>query len=168
MKVIAGELGEDEDDDASVYRTKIRALKLDKELELDGRLIKDHDRNISSVVKTDGGAGEDAEGKEARTHVKPLITGEKFSLAEARIFTGRTHQIRVHLASAGYPLAGDVKYGTPKMSEYLRKQGVSMQLLHAYKLVFKNMPEELAALEGKVVKAEPPADFQKAQQKLVR
>ena len=128
-------------------------------MELDGRLSKDHDRNISSV---------DEDGKEARTHVKPLITGERFSLAEARIFTGRTHQIRVHLASAGYPLAGDVKYGTPKMSEYLRKQGVSMQLLHAYKLVFKDMPEELSALEGKVVEAAPPADFAKAKEKLVR
>lgn len=140
------------------YYMTIVCGKLDKELELDGRLSKDHDMNISSV---------DEEGKEASTHVKPLITGEKFSLAEARIFTGRTHQIRVHLASAGYPLAGDVKYGTPKMSEYLRKQGISMQLLHAYKLVFKEMPEELSALEGKVVEVEPPADFAKAKEKLI-
>lgn len=157
-----------ERDHVEKYYMTIVCGKLDKELELDGRLVKDHDRNISSVVESDGAAGEDAEGKEARTHVKPLITGERFSLAEARIFTGRTHQIRVHLASAGYPLAGDVKYGTPKMSEYLRKQGVSMQLLHAYKLVFKDMPEELSALEGKVVEAAPPADFAKAKEKLVR
>ncbi len=155
-----------ERDHVEKYYMTIVCGKLDKELEIDGRLVKDHERNISSVVN--GGVGEDAEGKEARTHVRPLITGEKFSLAEARIFTGRTHQIRVHLASVGYPLAGDVKYGAPKMSEYLRKQGVSMQLLHAYKLVFKDMPEELAALEGKVVEAAPPADFVKAQQKLVR
>ena len=148
-----------ERDHVEKYYMTIVCGKLDKEMELDGRLSKDHDRNISSV---------DEDGKEARTHVKPLITGERFSLAEARIFTGRTHQIRVHLASAGYPLAGDVKYGTPKMSEYLKKQGVSMQLLHAYKLVFKDMPEELSALEGKVVEAAPPADFAKAKEKLVR
>lgn len=157
-----------ERDHVEKYYMTIVCGKLDKELELDGRLVKDHERNISSVVKHHGGAEEDAEGKEARTHVKPLITGEKFSLAEARIFTGRTHQIRVHLASAGYPLAGDVKYGTPRMTEYLRKQGVSMQLLHAYKLVFKDMPEELSALEGKVVEAAPPADFVRAKEKLVR
>ena len=148
-----------ERDHVEKYYMTIVCGKLDKEMELDGRLSKDHDRNISSV---------DEDGKEARTHVKPLITGERFSLAEARIFTGRTHQIRVHLASAGYPLAGDVKYGTPKMSEYLKKQGVTMQLLHAYKLVFKDMPEELSALEGKVVEAAPPADFAKAKEKLVR
>ena len=148
-----------ERDHVEKYYMTIVCGKLDKEMDLDGRLAKDHDRNISSV---------DDEGKEARTYVRPLITGEKFSLAEARIFTGRTHQIRVHLASAGYPLAGDVKYGTPKMSEYLKKQGVTMQLLHAYKLVFKDMPEELASLEGKVVEAAPPADFAKAQEKLVR
>ena len=148
-----------ERDHVEKYYMTIVCGKLDKEMTLEGRLAKDHDRNISSV---------DDEGKEAKTQVRPLITGEKFSLAEARIFTGRTHQIRVHLADAGYPLAGDVKYGTPKMSEYLRKQGVSMQLLHAYKLVFNNMPEELAALEGKVVETAPPADFARAKEKLVR
>lgn len=157
-----------ERDHVEKYYMTIVCGKLDEELELDGRLVKDHERNISSVVNPRGGAEGDAEGKEARTHVKPLITGEKFSLAEARIFTGRTHQIRVHLASAGYPLAGDVKYGTPRMTEYLKKQGVSMQLLHAYKLVFKDMPEVLSALEGKVVEAAPPADFVRAKEKLVR
>ncbi len=157
-----------ERDHVEKYYMTIVCGKLDKELELDGRLVKDHERNISSVVNPRGGSEEDAEGKEARTHVKPLITGEKFSLAEARIFTGRTHQIRVHLASAGYPLAGDVKYGTSRMTEYLRKQGVSMQMLHAYKLVFKDMPEELSALEGKVVEVAPPADFVRAKEKLVR
>ncbi len=148
-----------ERDHVEKYYMTIVCGKLDKEMILEGKLTKDHDRNISSV---------DDEGKEAKTHVRPLMTGEKFSLAEAQIFTGRTHQIRVHLADAGYPLAGDVKYGIPKISEYLRKQGVTMQLLHAYKLIFKGMPEELSALEGKVVEAAPPADFEKAKEKLVR
>lgn len=148
-----------ERDHVEKYYMTIVCGKLNKEMTLEGKLAKDHDRNISSV---------DDEGKEAKTIVRPLITGERFSLAEAQIFTGRTHQIRVHLADAGYPLAGDIKYGNQRTSEYLKKQGVTMQLLHAYRLKFKDMPEELAALEGKVVEAAPPADFAKAQAKLVR
>ena len=109
-------------------------------------------------------------GERAVTHYQTICknTERNLSLLLLHLDTGRTHQIRVHLASAGYPLAGDVKYGTPRMTEYLRKQGVSMQLLHAYKLVFKDMPEELSVLEGKVVEAAPPADFVRAKEKLVR
>lgn len=159
-----------ERDHVEKYYMTIVCGKLDKELILDGRLVKDHERNISSVVPSkDGSKGEDGveEGKEAMTHVRPLVVGKNFSLAEARIFTGRTHQIRVHLAGAGYPLAGDIKYGDRKTVELLKKYGISTQLLHAYKLKFKGMPEELASLEGKVVEAAPPADFAKAEAKLV-
>lgn len=157
-------------DHVEKYYLTIVCGRLDKELMLDDRLVKDHDRNISQVVSDDAkavSAGESA-GKEAMTYVKPLITGERFSLAEVRIFTGRTHQIRVHLANAGYPLAGDVKYGGSKITEYLKKQGISTQLLHAYKLKFAGMPEELKSLEGKTVEAPLPADFAKAKEKLIK
>lgn len=159
-----------EKDRVEKYYLTLVCGKLDRELILEDRLKKDHDRNISSVVKgaavsAEGSAA--AEGKEARTHVRPVITGERFSLAEAQIFTGRTHQIRVHLASAGFPLAGDIKYGDKRANELLKKHGVTTQMLHAYKLRFTGMPAELAALEGKVVEAPLPADFARVKEELI-
>lgn len=156
-------------DNVEKYYLTVVCGRLDKELVLDDRLIKNHETNISHVVPSyeEDSIHENSEIKEALTYVKPLETGSRFSLAEVRIFTGRTHQIRVHLANAGYPLAGDIKYGDKKTSDYLRKQGISTQLLHAYKLKFTEMPEELSALEGKTVQAPFPADFARAKQKLI-
>lgn len=156
-------------DNVEKYYLTVVCGRLDKELVLDDRLIKNHKTNISHVVPADeeNDIHENSEIKEALTYVKPLETGNRFSLAEVRIFTGRTHQIRVHLANAGYPLAGDIKYGDNKTSDYLRKQGISTQLLHAYKLKFTEMPEELSALEGKTVQASLPADFARAKKKLI-
>ncbi|MDO4746018.1 MAG: RluA family pseudouridine synthase [Bacillota bacterium] len=147
-----------ERDHVEKYYQTIVCGKFEKELVLEDRLVKDHDKNISSVTE---------DGKEARTQARPLVTGEKFSLAEVRIFTGRTHQIRVHMANAGYPLAGDIKYGNRKANELLKKHGVTTQLLHAYKLKFTHMPEELAGLEGKVVEAPLPADFARVKEVLI-
>ncbi|MEB3186856.1 MAG: RluA family pseudouridine synthase [bacterium] len=53
------------------------------------------------------------DGREAITHVRPLVVTSERSLVELRLETGRTHQIRVHMAHAGHPVVGDVLYGTP-------------------------------------------------------
>lgn len=58
-------------------------------------------------------------GKVIKTAVKPVETGGGFTLAEVHLVTGRTHQIRAHLAEAGYPLIGDRKYGNPKVNARL-------------------------------------------------
>jgi 23S rRNA pseudouridine955/2504/2580 synthase len=59
-----------------------------------------------------------------------------FTLLEVTIKTGRTHQIRVHLASAGYPIAGDDKYGDFDLNKSLQKQGLKRMFLHAWRLQF--------------------------------
>lgn len=64
------------------------------------------------------------EGRSARTELRPLAVSPAHSLIEAVILSGRTHQIRVHLASAGFPVAGDLKYGA-------RGPLTSRPLLHA-------------------------------------
>ncbi|WP_249931391.1 RluA family pseudouridine synthase [Ramlibacter sp. 2FC] len=59
-----------------------------------------------------------------------------FSLLEVTIKTGRTHQIRVHLASQGHPIAGDDKYGDFERNKALQKQGLKRMFLHAWRLQF--------------------------------
>lgn len=57
-----------------------------------------------------------------------------FSLLEAELKTGRTHQIRVHLAHLGYPIAGDDKYGDFALNKVLAKKGLKRMFLHAWKI----------------------------------
>ncbi len=76
------------------------------------------------------------QGKEARSLFMPLEYHDSFSLMEIKIFTGRTHQIRVHAQAAGYPIAGDRKYGDSEINNALKKRGYKRMFLHAYKLSF--------------------------------
>jgi 23S rRNA pseudouridine955/2504/2580 synthase len=66
------------------------------------------------------------------------LAGESagFSLLAVTIKTGRTHQIRVHLASAGHPIAGDDKYGVFERNRALQKLGLKRMFLHAWRLQF--------------------------------
>jgi 23S rRNA pseudouridine955/2504/2580 synthase len=75
-------------------------------------------------------------GMAAVTQVKTLRKNEQFSLLEVRLLTGRTHQIRVHLAHAGHPVLGDDKYGDFDLNHRLQKQGVRRLFLHASRLAF--------------------------------
>ncbi len=59
-----------------------------------------------------------------------------FSLLEAQLKTGRTHQIRVHLSHLGFPIAGDDKYGDFARNKALAKQGLKRMFLHAYSIAF--------------------------------
>jgi len=72
------------------------------------------------------------DGREAHTHYTVLEELKGATLIEARLTTGRTHQIRVHMASLGHPVLGDPVYG-PKKSPYPVEGG---QLLHAFRLGF--------------------------------
>lgn len=72
-------------------------------------------------------------GKEAITHLKVLERYEGYTLIELVIETGRTHQIRVHMAEIGYPVVGDIVYSNGK-----NPFGVEGQMLHAMKLEFKH------------------------------
>ena len=75
-------------------------------------------------------------GMAAVTQVKVLKATQAFSFLEVRLLTGRTHQIRVHLAHAGHPLLGDDKYGDFELNHRLEKQGVRRLFLHASRLAF--------------------------------
>jgi 23S rRNA pseudouridine955/2504/2580 synthase len=85
------------------------------------------------------------DGKASVTKVKVMKHGESFSLLQLRLLTGRTHQIRVHLAHAGYPILGDDKYGDFPLNHGLK---VKRLMLHASSLSFKH-PLSGAALAFK-------------------
>lgn len=92
-------------------------------------------------------------GREAITHLRSMSVVDRFTYIEARLETGRTHQIRVHLESAGHPVVGDQIYG--------RRQpdlGLKRQFLHAWRLSFAH-PET-----GEIVSATSalPADLNEA------
>ena len=78
------------------------------------------------------------EGREALTHVKPLALAQRCSLLELRLETGRTHQIRVHLAHAGHPVVGDTKYGDFERNRALAREGAARLQLHARRLAFSH------------------------------
>jgi 23S rRNA pseudouridine955/2504/2580 synthase len=97
------------------------------------------------------------EGRVAHTVFRLLERYSGFSLLEAELKTGRTHQIRVHLATLGYPLAGDEKYGDFELNRALKKRGLKRMFLHAARVELRH-PGTGAPL---VLEAPLPADLQR-------
>ena len=81
-------------------------------------------------------SNDDPDGMRSITLVKVAQRLEGCTLLEVTIKTGRTHQIRVHLASQGHPIAGDDKYGDFEWNKALNKQGLKRMFLHAWRLEF--------------------------------
>src|SRR5690606_23020741 len=73
----------------------------------------------------------DEDGQAAHTVFRLQRGWKGYSLLEAELKTGRTHQIRVHLSHLGYPIAGDDKYGDFALNKQLAKQGLKRMFLHA-------------------------------------
>lgn len=78
------------------------------------------------------------QGQAAHTIFRRLQAFADFTLLEAELKTGRTHQIRVHTSHLGFPIAGDDKYGDFELNRRLAKQGLKRMFLHAAKLVFEH------------------------------
>ncbi|MEG1362338.1 MAG: RluA family pseudouridine synthase [Lachnospiraceae bacterium] len=95
---------------------------------------------------------EEKEGyQKIETRYTPISYGNGYTLLDVHLITGRSHQIRGHLAFLGYPLLGDDKYGDRQLNRTLHaKYGITGQLLHAYQIIFSN---------GKTILCEPPELF---------
>ena len=95
---------------------------------------------------------------------EPLATvfrdGFSCTLLKVTLITGRTHQIRAHLASIGHPIVGDPKYGDKLINQTAQKKyRIRSQMLHSWQVVFPQLPEPLAYLSGKSFLAPLPAEF---------
>lgn len=117
---------------------------------LGGYLLKDADRGIVKIVPDKQPGAKDVE-----TQYETVAVSGRLALLKVRLITGRTHQIRAHLAYLGKPVLGDIKYGNRKMNE---RTGTKTQALCAVRITFREIPEEntLHDLSGKVIKLKDP------------
>jgi len=81
---------------------------------------------------------------------RPLRRLGNYTLLSAQLMTGRTHQIRVHLAHLGFPIVGDDKYGDFALNKALAKQGLKRMFLHAERVRFVH------PLRGETITVEAP------------
>lgn len=78
------------------------------------------------------------DGKASHTVFRLLARWPEMSLLEAQLKTGRTHQIRVHLAHLGFPILGDEKYGDFALNKGLKRDGLKRMGLHAWRIAFRH------------------------------
>lgn len=127
------------------YYLTVVAGNLTSKGELKGYLVKDEKNNKVRLTEQ-----KEAKAKFMHTIYHSIKTNGKYSLIEVEIITGRTHQIRLHLASKGNYIIGDRKYGDRKVNQIFKEKfDLQNQFLHAYKICFDTCIGNLKYLEGK-------------------
>ena len=122
-----------------------------------GYLKKDERTNKVSILKN-----ETKDSLPIETEYEPLWSNGNCTLLEVHLITGRTHQIRAHLASKGHPIIGDYKYGNRKINDaYKQKYKLESQFLHAYRLEMPQLEGILKNISEKQFVAPLPKLFQK-------
>lgn len=120
-------------------------------------LIKDSKSNQVRILSKP-----DPRASYVETYFEPLGDNGEETLLKIELLTGKTHQIRSHLASLGYPLAGDRKYGDPSYNRLIQKRsGLDRQFLHAWQIVFPLRETVPDALRGRTFTASLPQDLAK-------
>lgn len=94
------------------------------------------------------------QGDQIITEYMPLAVYKKFSFIKLRLITGKPHQLRAHMAFAGYPILGDPKYGNLNYNKWLSENfKIKDQLLHAESIFFKDCSKPLENVKGKTFTA---------------
>lgn len=139
------------------YYLTIVSGQLKKEIKLIDKMDKDEKNNKIKVMDFDS-----KDGKVMETVASPLKSTKDFTLIEVELVTGRTHQIRAHLASAGFPVIGDTKYGNPERNRKIQQQfHLTTQFLHAYRLCFDEGITPIEYIKGMEIKSDLPPNLEK-------
>ena len=137
--------------------------RVERPCHLKGYLSKDMDRNQVEVFQTPRPDSQPIEtfytpeawfGPAEAAKAKPGLAPFPVTRLRVRLITGRSHQIRAHLASAGFPVIGDYKYGERAVNAFYKKRlGLGHQLLHSWRLTFPVVEGPLSYLSGRVFTA---------------
>lgn len=123
------------------YRTIVAGVLYDSQ-NLDGYLLRDANTNQVRVVEKP-----QKNASRIQTSYRPKVRFNGFTELEVHLITGKTHQIRAHLASVHHPVIGDRKYGDSRINRLWKKRcGLCNQLLHAYRMVLPDGREFCAPL----------------------
>lgn len=123
----------------------VKGITNKKEL-IEKNLLKNE---TSNLVKVD-----EKKGLKAITEFEKILSNNNYSLLRVRTLTGRSHQIRVHLASIDHPIINDVKYGDTMLNKQFNLQyNYPFQILIADKIIFKEIKGHLSYLSNKIFNA---------------
>lgn len=151
------DLFKDKEEIDKIYLALVKG-HLDEPMMIDAPLLKDEKSGLVKISKL---------GKSALTRVEPFKYYDDLSLVKVQIFTGRTHQIRVHLSFKGFPVVGDGKYGDFTLNkEFKDIYKFDNQFLHAYQIHFKKIGGHLSYLTNKTFVAQVPKKEQEILDKL--
>ncbi|CUU46679.1 RluA family pseudouridine synthase [Clostridium beijerinckii] len=123
-------------------------------------ILKNPETNTSKIYDT-----EVKNSKKISMEISIVESNGAYSLLEIHLITGRSHQIRAHLAHLGNPIIGDNKYGDKKLNSFFEsKYGLNFQYLYAYKLNFRKINGKLEYLKNKTIALALPPIFKKIKQ----